>query len=95
MTERPVAALPDAEHPVENYPAEDYPVAGRDADDPRDAAAADPQVANPTDGAVRYGAEHHEPAALASEQQVSEQWAAERYGAEQYEAEQAYPVPLE
>jgi len=42
-------------------------------DDPREAAAAAPQVANPTDGAVRYGAEHHEPAALASEQQVSEQ----------------------
>ena len=68
MPEYPVAALPDVEHPVE-----DYPVAGHDADGPQDAAAADPQVANPTDGAVRYGAEQHEAAALASEQQVSEQ----------------------
>ncbi len=49
---RPVAALPDAKHPVEGCP-----VAGHDADGPQDAAAADPQVANPTDGAVRYGAE--------------------------------------
>ena len=64
----PVAALPDVERLVE-----DYPVAGHDADGPQDAAAADPQVANPTDGAVRYGAERPEAAALASEQQVSEQ----------------------
>ena len=69
----PVAALPDVERPVEDCPVEDCPVAGHDADDPQDAAAADPQVANPTDGAVRYGAEQHEAAALASEQQVSEQ----------------------
>ena len=52
LPEYPVAALPDVECPVE-----DYPVAGLDADGPQDAAAADPQVANPTDGAVRYGAE--------------------------------------
>ena len=63
LSEHPVAALPDAEHPV----------AGRDADGPPDATAADPQVVNPTDGAARYGAERPEAAALASEQQVSEQ----------------------
>lgn len=68
LPEYPVAALTDVERPVE-----DYPVAGHDADGPQDAAAADPQVANPTDGAVRYGAERPEAAALASEQQVSEQ----------------------
>ena len=57
----PVAALPDVARPVE-----DYPVAGHDADGPQDAAAADPQVVNPTDGAARYEAEQHEAAALAS-----------------------------
>ena len=63
----PVAALPDVARPVE-----DCPVAEHDADGPQDATAAGPQVANPTDGAVRYGAKQHEAAALASEQQVSE-----------------------